>query len=251
MSMKAKAIFFLDENDTYTGPEPYFYQSEKYEWVKILEDNWRIVYDEMEGIISGKKEISLSSPNPPYLSEPHAWKNIYFYNFMWQYHINCKLFPKTYALLKSVPNLTFAEFTLLEPHSRVLPHIGETNTTIRGHLGIVIPDTLPVMGIKVGNEERSWQQGKVILFSDCHRHTVWNNSDQRRFVLVFDITRTEFTHQKYWVSAQSLSALTIKYADEKWALFKRFPKFLLVASHQFIAVLWYLYLPLQRTFHLP
>ncbi len=249
--MKPKSVFFLDENDTYNGPEPYFYKPEQFGWVKVLENNWHVIRDEMQDFISGKKDIELTSFNPPYLSKPDVWKNIYFYNFMWQYHKNCRLFPKTFALLKSVPNLTFAEFTCLEPHSKVLPHIGETNATIRGHLGIVIPAPLPVMGIRVGNEEQGWEEGKVVLFSDCHRHTVWNDSEQRRFVLVFDITRDEFAGNKYWVSAQSLSALTIKYADEKWNLFKRLPSVLTTVFHKFFAVVWYIYLPLQRTFRLP
>lgn len=249
--MKEKAVFFLDENETYYGPEPFFYDPSKFEWAKTLENNWHIIRDEMQNIISGKEEILLSSINPPYLSKPNVWKNIYFYNFMWQYHKNCTRFPKTFQLLRSIPNLTFAEFTCLEPYSQVLPHIGETNTTIRGHLGIVIPASLPTMGIKVGNEEHGWEEGKVVLFSDCHRHTVWNNSDQRRFVLVFDITRPEFAKNKYWVNAQSLSALTIKYIDEKLGVFKHLPSFLLKTSHKFFAVIWYLYLPLQRTFFLP
>jgi aspartyl/asparaginyl beta-hydroxylase (cupin superfamily) len=249
--MAPKAIFFLDENDIYDGPEPYFYKPADYPWAKQLEDNWHIIKNEMRPYITGEKEIELSSPYPPNLSTPTAWKNIYFFNFMWQYHKNCKQYPKTYELLKSIPNLTFAEFTVLEPHSKVLPHIGETNTTIRGHLGISIPAPYPVMGIKVGNEERGWEQGKVVLFSDCHRHTVWNDSDQRRFVLVFDITRDEFADHKYWVSAQSLSALTIKYMDKKLNLFKFMPGFLLTAMHKSIAALWYVYLPMQRAFQLP
>lgn len=249
--MKPKAVFFLDENDVYTGPEPYFYDPQQFEWVKIIEDNWQVILEEMRDFISGKKEIELSSLNPPYLSRPNVWKNLYFFNFMWQYHHNCRRFPKTYQLLKSIPNLTLAEFTCLEPQARVLPHIGETNAVIRGHLGIVIPAEHPVMGIRVGDEERGWQEGKVVLFSDCHRHTVWNNSDERRFVLVFDITRAEFAHQKYWINAQSLSALTVKYFDEKTGLFNKLPSALKNLLHQSIAVLWRIYLPLQRAFHLP
>lgn len=242
----AKAVFFLDESESYNGPEPYFYDSEQYEWVKTLEQNWHVIRQEFAEIIEGKEKITLSSVNPPYLSNPEAWKNIYFWNFMWQYNGNCRKFPNTYNLLKSIPNLTFAELTVLEPHSRVLPHIGETNTTIRGHLGISIPAQLPVAGIQVGNEQRSWQNGKVVLFSDCHCHTVWNNSDNRRFVLVFDITRPEFATQKLWVNAQSLSALTIKWFDSKFSLLKRLPRFLLNLLLKVTAVGWWLYLPLQR-----
>lgn len=246
---KSKAVFFLDEADTYSGNEPYFYRNENFNWVSTLEDNWRIIYEEFEPIIKGFEEITLSSPNPPYLSQPSAWKNIYFWNFMWQYHKNCHRFPKTYNLLRSIPNLTFAEFTVLEPHSRILPHIGETNTTIRGHLGIVIPAQLPTAGIQVGNEQRSWENGKIVLFSDCHRHTVWNDSNERRFVLVFDITKDEFANQLFWVNAQSLSALSIKYFSEKFRLFKRLPRIALILIHKPIAFLWWLYLPLQRNFN--
>lgn len=244
----AKARFFLDEGETYNGPEPYFYDKGEFAWAKILEENWHIIREEFASILEGRKEIKLSSVNPPYLSNPEAWKNIYFWNFMWQYHRNCRQFPKTYHLLKSIPNLTFAEFTVLEPHSRVLPHIGETNTTIRGHLGISIPADLPIAGIKVGSEQRGWENGKVVLFSDCHLHTVWNDSSQRRFVLVFDITKNEFAHHIYWVNAQSLSALTIKYFDEKFNLLKRLPPPILKFLHKIIAVCWWLYLPVQRNF---
>ena len=242
----AQAVYFLTEEDQYDGPEPFFYDKKKYNWVKTLEENWHIIREEMLGIIDGKETITLSSTNPPYLSSPEAWKNIYFFNFMWKYHKNCKRFPKTYALLKSIPNLTFAEFTCLEPNSEILPHIGETNTTIRGHLGIEVPAPLPEMGIKVGNEKKGWENGKVVLFSDAHRHTVWNHSNKRRFVLVFDVIRDEFTGNNLWVCSQSLSALTIKWFDERVPFFKKLPSFLMSFFHFFFAILWFLYLPIQR-----
>jgi len=242
----AKAVFLLSEHEIYNGSEPFFYSAEGQAWAQQLEAGYTVIRDEMDEIISGKKRIKLSSPNPPYLSKPDGWKNIYFFNFMWQYHANCKRFPKTYALLKSIPNLTFAEFTVLEPHSRVLPHVGETNTTTRGHLGIAIPAPLPLCGIQVGNEQRSWQQGKVVLFSDCHRHTVWNDSDERRFVLVFDITKPEFEHQLLWVNAQSLSALTIKFIVTKIPFLEATPKPIKSAFHKMFAAIWFLYLPFQR-----
>jgi len=245
---KTRAHFFLTEEDVYEGPEPHFFNNAEYSWVKTLEDNWHIIRDEMAPIISGRERIELSSTNPPYLSDPQAWKNIYFYNFLWKKHRNCGRYPRTYALLRSIPALTFAEFTVLEPHSQVMPHIGETNTTIRGHLGIVIPGTLPHAGIRVGDEERSWEDGKVVLFSDAHRHTVWNRTDGRRFVLVFDVMRPGFAAHKWWMCAQCLSALTIKWSDSKVPLLCRLPRPLLNALHIALSLVWYTYLPLQNRF---
>lgn len=242
----SKAVYFLSEEDVHLGSEPAFYNNSDYEWVKILENNWEIIKNEMLEIIEGREEIKLTSSNPPYLSDNKAWKNIYFYNFLWKYHKNCNKYPKTYALLKSIPNLTFAEFTVLEPYSKILPHIGETNATIRGHLGIVIPYQHPEMGICVNSEERGWQDGKVVLFSDSHIHHVWNNSDKRRFILVFDVVKDEFANHKNWVCAQSLGALSIKWFDEKYKIFKPFPRFFTSMIHKFFSLLWYIYLPIQR-----
>lgn len=244
--MIAKAHFFLIEQDNYDGPEPHFFNPVEYDWVHTLENNWHIIRDEMTPIISGCERIELSSSNPPYLSDPQAWKNIYFYNFLWKDHENCEKYPHTHALLRSIPDLTFAEFTVLEPHSQIMPHIGETNTTIRGHVGIVIPGRLPDAGLRVGDEERSWEEGKVVLFSDAHRHTVWNRTDGRRFVLVFDVMRPEFAPRKLWMCAQSLSALTIKWSDSKVRLLCMLPRPLLKLVHIVLALVWYAYLPLQN-----
>lgn len=249
--MKSKPIFFLEETTVYKGPEPYFYDSEKVEAVKILEENWHLIFDEFEDLISGRKDIKLTIPYPPGISRPNAWKITYFFNFMWQYHNNCKLYPKTYALLNAIPNLTFAAVTSLDAHSSVMPHIGETNVTMRGHLGLKVPAPYPIMGIKVGDEERGWEQGKVVLFSDCHWHTAWNNSNEKRFVLVFDILRPEFEKQKWWMSARGLSAICMKMTNEKWGLFKHLPYFISFRLHLCLAAIWYLYLPLQRRFRLP
>ena len=246
-----KAHYFLTEEDIYNGPEPYFFKNEDHAWVKTLEDNWQIITEEFKDVLSGRKTLQLTSSNPPYLSDPNAWKNVYFWNFMWQYHENCKEYPKTFELLISIPNLTFAEVTVLEPNSQVMPHIGETNTTVRGHLGLQIPGTLPEAGIRVGDQEKGWEDGKVILFSDAHRHTVWNNTNERRFVLVFDVIRDEFAGNKTWVCAQCLSALTIKAFDEKFPFFKKLPGFMMKLFHKLLSIAWFIYLPLQRSLKLP
>ena len=246
LNKKEKAQFFLREEDSYSGSSPYFFKSEDYESVSILEENWTIIRDEFEDYIKGIDDLGSSSVNPPYLSNSTAWRNIYFWNFLWKDHKSVKRFPKTYKLLNSVPNLIMAEVTCLKGHSKILPHIGETNVTMRGHLGLEIPADLPLMGIQVGPEKKGWRNGKVILFSDAHRHFVWNDSDSDRYILVFDIIKQQYAHRKYWMCAQALSSLTIKYFDEKIPLFKKLPNSLLMMSHYFFSSIWRMYLPIQN-----
>lgn len=248
LSEKEPPLFFLSEEDTYTGSSAHYFDPDHVEGLEFLKKNWLTIYKEFEFIYNNETAIDCSSPNPPYLSDPKAWKNVYFYNFMWKYHDNCKQFPKTYQILKQVPFLTFAEVTILEPHSDILPHIGETNTTMRGHLGLSIPGTLPEAGIEVNGEARSWHEGEIVLFSDAHRHRVWNHTSERRMVLVFDVIKKEYQDQTHWYCSQALSSLVIKGIDSKFPIIKKLPKFIQQSIHYTFSSLWFLYLPLQRRF---
>jgi aspartyl/asparaginyl beta-hydroxylase (cupin superfamily) len=236
----------LTEEDVYAGSFPSYYDSKKVKGLDILKSQWRVILEEFSNVLDNSSPIKLSSPNPPYLSNPNAWKNVYFYNFMWKYHKNCQKFPKTYEILKKVPFLTFAEITILEPHSDILPHIGETNTTMRGHLGLSIPGPLPEAGIEVNQKQRSWEEGKIVLFSDAHHHRVWNHTSKRRMVLVFDVIKEEYQNKAQWYCAQALSTLVIKGIDSKKPIIKIMPKWIQKGLHYIISSVWYIYLPIQN-----
>ena len=51
---------------------------------------------------------------------------------------------------------------------------------VRGHLGLVVP---PGCFIRVGPDERTWEEGKMMVFDDSFEHEVWNHSDFVRIVL--------------------------------------------------------------------
>lgn len=242
-----KPQYFLVE-EPYGGSHDFFYSPENFPGVKILEENWEIIRDEVLGTLTNSEIDNIKNLNPPYLSSPDAWKNIYLYNFGWKKHKNCQRFSRTHAIIKQVPNLTFAGITVLEPHSKVLPHNGETNTIIRCHLGLKIPAPLPTCGVRVGNQEQGWADGKVTMFSDAHYHSAWNDSEERRFVLVFDIVRPEYAHMTHRVCANVLGALALKYFYSKRPSLKKIPYAIIKTIHFFFSAFWYLYLPLQNRF---
>ena len=186
--------------------------------------------------------------NPPYLSSPDAWRNFYFFNFRWYNHKNCLKYPRTFALIQSIPDVSFAGITVLEPHSKVLPHIGETNAIIRCHLGLKIPGQYLDCGIQVDDEKRGYEEGKMLMFSDAHMHTTWNDTDGRRFLLILDVVQPQFAHKADWVCANSLAALSIKYVDEKIPIIKTLPNPILTAMLKSLALAWALFLPLQKQF---
>jgi aspartate beta-hydroxylase len=98
--------------------------------------------------------------------------------------------PKTAAVLAQLPLCDIpdyapgAYFSVLKPRTRLPAHTGTTNTRSIVHLPLVIPEGC---GFRVGSQLRAWQKGKAWVFDDTIDHEAWNDSDQVRIVLIFDI----------------------------------------------------------------
>ncbi len=113
--------------------------------------------------------------------------------FLWEYGTPHQAVvdrcPHTAALLDSLPLARIpgrapnAFFSVLRPHSKIPPHTGVTNTRAIIHLALEVP---PGCGFRVGNETREWVEGKAFAFDDSIEHEAWNDSDQRRAVLIID-----------------------------------------------------------------
>ncbi|HYE50040.1 MAG TPA: aspartyl/asparaginyl beta-hydroxylase domain-containing protein [Azospirillaceae bacterium] len=98
--------------------------------------------------------------------------------------------PKTMAALAGAPGpdvpgrTPVAMFSLLKPRTRIPPHTGVANTRLVVHLPLIVP---PGCGFRVGNEVRQWEVGKAWVFDDTIEHEAWNDSDELRVILIFDI----------------------------------------------------------------
>jgi aspartate beta-hydroxylase len=42
-------------------------------------------------------------------------------------------------------------------------------------------------GIRVGNQIRSWEEGKALVLDDSYKHEVWNKKKEMRVILLVDI----------------------------------------------------------------
>ncbi len=98
--------------------------------------------------------------------------------------------PVTAAALAAIPGARIpgrapsAFFSMLKPHTRIPPHTGVTNSRAIVHLPLIVP---PGCGFRVGGETRTWQEGRAFAFDDTIEHEAWNDSDQLRAVLIFDV----------------------------------------------------------------
>lgn len=134
--------------------------------------------------------------------------------FLWEYgephRAVVERCPQTAAALDALPLARIpgrapnAFFSVLRPHSKIPPHTGVTNTRAIIHLALEVP---PGCGFRVGNETREWIEGKAFAFDDSIDHEAWNNSDQRRAVLIIDTwnphlsAREQDAVQRYFAAA--------------------------------------------------
>ena len=84
-------------------------------------------------------------------------------------------------------------FSLLRAHAQIAPHTGMINTRFVCHLPLIVPRGC---GFRVGEETRAWRVGELMVFDDSVEHEAWNNSEQDRLVLIFDVWRPELSEQE-------------------------------------------------------
>lgn len=84
-------------------------------------------------------------------------------------------------------------FSLLRPHSKIPPHTGMINCRFICHLPLIVP---PHCGFRVGATTRDWHVGELMVFDDSVEHEAWNNSDEDRLVLIFDVWRPEVSKEE-------------------------------------------------------
>lgn len=106
--------------------------------------------------------------------------------------------PRTVEILESIPSMmaqlpfSYAFFSTLAGNSKIDPHFGPCNLRIRCHFPLIIPSQADGKkaddcAMEVGGQIVQWKKGKAVFFDDCYEHSVWNNTNDERVVLLFDI----------------------------------------------------------------
>jgi aspartyl/asparaginyl beta-hydroxylase (cupin superfamily) len=79
--------------------------------------------------------------------------------------------------------------------------VGVSNVRLVTHLPLIVP---PGCGFRVGNDTREWVPGKAWVFDDTIEHEAWNDGDQLRVVLIFDIWHPHLSEaERAMISAMS------------------------------------------------
>lgn len=247
--MKSKVWYGIYGNE-YIGEEPAFFDTKNFEWNKVLTES----FPEIKRILAPLMEEKNTDLKPYFDTNiqfpPKNWKTIGFYFWGKKNYDNCERFPEIVQILDKIPNLVTASFNMLEPHSVIKPHFGDTNAVYRCHLGISIPAGLPLCGFKVKEETKAWVEGETIVFLDANIHEAFNNTSQRRYILLLDIMRPEFIKYERRVCLQVLSMLTLYYVIPFIEKIKGFginvPEWVINLGLFIVKIPLSVYLPIQR-----
>jgi aspartyl/asparaginyl beta-hydroxylase (cupin superfamily) len=157
-----------------------------------IEANWTVIRAELETLLKDRANLPAFhqiSPDQKKISKQDLWKVFILFGFAVPSQRNCARCPETTKLLRQIPKLQSAWFSILSPRYHIARHRGVTKTVLRAHLGLIIPQARENCRMQVGDDMVVWETGKCVVFDDFYPHEVWNDTDEERVVLIFDFER--------------------------------------------------------------
>ena len=96
--------------------------------------------------------------------------------------------PRSVELLRSMPDIHCASFTLLPAGGTIGKHRDPLAGSLRYHLGLVTPNSEKCT-IWVDGEPHTWRDGEDVVFDETYIHWARNETDQDRIILFCDLER--------------------------------------------------------------
>ncbi|MEU4393743.1 aspartyl/asparaginyl beta-hydroxylase domain-containing protein [Kribbella sp. NPDC023855] len=168
-----------------------FFDPMIFPWVAELEANWQVIRNDLDRALEEREKI----PRFGDLTRRQAafagvrWNALWLYIYGERVDENADRYAATDALLRKIPGMKTAMFSILDGNAKIPPHHGPYKGVLRYHLGMIVPQEGPSCAIRVDNEVRSWKEGRSLLFDDTYEHEVWNDDPRPRVVLFLDVLR--------------------------------------------------------------
>ncbi len=173
------------------------------QWVTALESKTSILAEEVRTVLDIQKDTR------PYIADHMKgrgeWENLagqtdwgalHFYNDGKRNDAALNRFPLIAAALETLPLMCLddqpveAFLSVLHPRTKIPAHFGVANHRLTVHLPLIVPDKC---GLSVNGIDRQTEAGSILIFDDSFEHHAWNDSDDYRVVLIFEIWVPELT----------------------------------------------------------
>ena len=186
-------------------PADEYFDRAHFPWMPAIEAETDAIRAELETLLaapdSGFAPYVDMAPGSPVgrwtpLDRSLQWSARYLWRYGQRDDDVCARCPRTAAALEAVPRADLyqkaptAFFSILKPGTRLPPHSGVSNVRAIVHLPLIVPDRC---GLRVGGETREWQVATAMAFDVTIEHEAWNDSDEVRAVLIFDVWNPHLT----------------------------------------------------------
>lgn len=182
----------------------------EYPALQQIEDQYGVIREECEALMQARdKLVPMASLGSYTAGDTHVahWTTLMFKSGEF-IEDNCRLAPRTADILRRVPGIYTAFFSVLEPHQHIQPHYGYYKGFLRYHLGVKVPRNnvdeccwIRVNASQSDNdaddkslidkgERYYWRNGEGVMFDDTFMHEAANDSDEVRVVLFVDVARS-------------------------------------------------------------
>lgn len=173
-----------------TAGELAYWPWRQFGWEQKLEAHTQQITQELKGIYAETMPVRVWGQK---INPALAWRK-YPLTFtgldILDAHEKC---PVLSSLLKEVPNLLGAEFSVLPPGRIIEPHENCVfPQMIRSHLPLIVPAMKSkdkAVKLVVDDIDWHWKVGELVTFDDVKPHWACNLSDELRVVLILDVLR--------------------------------------------------------------
>ncbi len=169
-----------------------FFPTERFRWIEHVERNCSVIREELETVLEDHESLANFqdiSKDQIEITDDDRWKTFFLYGYGFEAKLGVEMCPRTAALMREIPGMSTAMFSILSPRKHILDHRGPYKGVLRYHLGLIVPEDAEACRIRVGEDVRHWQQGRSLVFDDTFNHEVWNDTDETRVVLFVDVLR--------------------------------------------------------------
>jgi aspartate beta-hydroxylase len=176
-----------------------FYDRSLFPWLEELEATTPVIQGELHAALD-----EVQGDFAPYIAYPpgapvnqwgelnhsRRWSTYFLWKDGQRQDGACARCPLTAGVLDGLPLAhqpgfaPTAMFSALDARTTIPAHTGSSNVRLIVHLPLILPGPAR---FRVGNEVKPWKMGQAWVFDDTIEHEAWNDADQLRVILIFDV----------------------------------------------------------------
>lgn len=156
-------------------------------WMAELESHWHEIAAEVDALVAQRIRLPETSDLAGFdQGNEGSWTNLAIFSYGTWIEVNERRCPRTTELVRHIPGLQIAGFSVLGPHSHLPRHRGPNRGALRYQIGLRVPPPEGSCRIEVGSTMHVWSEGASMVFDHSVEHEAWNDSGGERFVLFIE-----------------------------------------------------------------